>query len=230
MRNIFVLLLIFLFVVSCDTKNEPILEEEKETFSFVRIGYSFRENSRDTLFFETPTITFINDTDTMQHLSFDMLQGFGRMSSLFESDDPEAFRFENIEVFAPAQLAYSTNTIFMGNIKWKYNNTKQYYKTHWFTHEQDFPPNRKLTSNARLLLVQYKLDYRLVLRSSKTGGDKIIYGIWTGTRVGGISASNHFSVLNDSIVQPKIQHFEFDLSSDDLSEKRIIFTEKQLNQ
>lgn len=167
MKNIFVFLLMCLLVMSCDTKNEPILEEE-EVFSFVRIGYSFREDSRDTVFFETPTITFINNTDTMQHLSFDVLQGFGRMSSLFESEDTEAFSVEGIEVFAPALLGYSSNTIFMGNIKWEYNNIKQYYQTRWAIHEQDFPPNTKLTSNARLLLVQYRLDYRLVLRSSNT--------------------------------------------------------------
>ena len=116
MKNIFALFLMFLFIVSCDTKNEPILEEE--TFSFVGIEYSLRENSRDTVFFETPTITFINNTDTMQHLSFDALQGFGRMSSLFESEDPEAFSVGGIKVFAPAQIGYSTNTIFMGDIKW----------------------------------------------------------------------------------------------------------------
>jgi len=222
MKNIFAFVLVFLFIVSCDTKNEPILEEE--TFSFVRIGYSFREDSRDTLFFETPTITFINNTDTMQHLSFDALQGFGRMSSLFESDDPEAFSVEGIKVFAPAMLGYFSNTIFMGNIEWEYNNIRQYYQTDLAIHEQDFRPNTKLTSSARLLLVQYRLNYRLVLRSSKTGGDKIIYGIWTGTRVDGVSMSFHLSALNDNTAQPQIQHFEFDLSSDDLQEKRIIFT------
>jgi len=60
----------------------------------------------------------------------------------------------------------------------------------------------------------------------KTGGDKIIYGIWNGTRAGGVSMFFHFSALNDSVAQMQTKHFSFDFSEDDFSEKRIIFVEK----
>ena len=178
MKNIFALLLMFLFVVSCDTKNEPTLEEE--TFSFVRIEYFVRDDSREFISFRIPGVTYSNDGNIEQRFLFTPILGIIEKTSHFRIEDFESFRIVDAEVFAPVHIDESDN-IFLGSRKWTYNLFLQAQRsTDDSPVEIIVPANTLSTTTVQLNYRRYRADYKLFLRGDKTGTIKTIEGVWIG--------------------------------------------------
>lgn len=177
MRNIFAFLLVFLLLISCETKNEPILEEE--TFSLVGIEFFAREDSREVFTRDIPTITFFNVNSTEIPYTFNPFAGFVEESSFFQSDDIVSFHMD-IETFVPVYIDES-GTIFLGDRKWQYsrNRQRQTSARNFYT-TVIVPENTGIVIGATLFHNQYRADYKLTLRGDQTGKEKIVEGVWTG--------------------------------------------------
>ena len=182
MKNIFAFLLVFLFLVSCDSKNEPILEEEivDTSFSFVGIEYFVRDDSRGVISFYIPGVTYSNGGNIEQSFSFTPILGVIEKTSHFRIEDFESFRIVDAEVFVPVHIDES-DSIFLGSRKWTYNLFQQaQISTDSSLVEIIVPANTISTTTVQLRYKIYRADYKLFLRGDKTGTIKVIEGLWTG--------------------------------------------------
>jgi len=193
MKNILVSLLLFSLFLSCDSKDE--LDEVKinESYSFVTIEYNAGDSSVVAEIFNFPAIEYSNGTNSDQIFPVNSLEGWYE-TSLFESEDPEAFKFDSIEVYVPSYIDVHNN-VYTGYQKWEYSNVMQQQQKPPFEIANNIcvKPNTKVIITEKLFFNKYKVNYRLILENDITGKYMFIEGVWTGT------SANHYAISVSSV-------------------------------
>jgi len=195
MKNFSTFIAILLLFSSCKTNDD--LSAEKESYSFQRIGYYAADSNREVTTIDIPEITYSNATGEEQRYLVNPLESYYD-TSLFESEDAEAFAVDSIELSVPYYID-EYNTIYVGTQKWKYSNVMQQQKLPFDTSlDIDLPPNTMVVINEKIFFSTYKTNYRLLLRGEQTGTEKIIEGTWTGTHLDKVEGSVSWYNLQSS--------------------------------
>jgi len=166
---------------SCNTKDElDEIEIKDVSYSFVKIEYFARDDSREVTTLDSYAITYSNGTEVEQRYSFNPFEGFAEETSFFKSEDIESLSIKGIKLFIPAYIDESNN-IYLGDKKWEYSNVKQQQKSALdFTTSVVTPPNTESVTTVKLFFNTYKANYKLFLKGDQTGKEKIVEGIRTG--------------------------------------------------
>jgi len=206
MKNLLAFIAMLSLLISCKTNDD--LPAEKESYSFQSIRYYAADSNREVTTIDIPEITYSNATGEEQRYLVYPLESYYE-TSLFESEDPEAFAVDSIELFVP-YIIDEHNTIYVGDQKWKYSNVMQQQKLPFDTSlDIDLPPNTKVVINEKIFFSTYKTNYRLLLRGDRTGTEKIIEGTWTGTHVDKTEGSVSWYNLQSSAPPYKINAFTY---------------------
>lgn len=179
MKNLFTLLLIAFAFLSCDSDSNE-RENIVETYTFKKIEYYATKNSVEFSSVDLPAITYNNNSSLEQKWSYNPLGGQSDKSQ-FVSNDAEAFKVGNIDVFTPLYID-EDYVISLDSRKWKYsNNIEKQDPNLNLLEDIAVPANKKLTLNCKLFLRKYTVNYKLYLKGYKTEQEKIIEGKWIGT-------------------------------------------------
>jgi len=180
MKNILVSLLLFSLFLSCDSKNSFPDKISDSTYSFVKIEYYAREDSKEITTIDSRAITYSNGTKVEQKYSFNPFEGFAEETVFFQSNEIESFHIKGVEVFVPV-LIDESNTIYLGTKKWEYSRDIQQEKyVNNFSMDVIIPPNTTATASAKLFFNTYKANYKFFMKGDQTGKEIVVEGIWTG--------------------------------------------------
>jgi len=202
MKSFLASIAILSLFASCNTKDDlnieignGVTEVSDTSYSFVKIEYYARDDSREITTSNNYAITYSNGTSVEQRYSFNPFEGFAEETSLFESEDIESLYIKGVEVLVPVYIDESGN-IYLGIKKWEYSRNAQHQKSaNNFSMDVVIPPNKVATTTAKLYFNTYKANYKLFLKGDQTGKEKIIEGVWTGIYADHFEGNTSYSDL-----------------------------------